>query len=1680
MSSAAKNAAWKGTVHKDASTYPMWKQEMDEDLWSRELMGFVTGAKRQPAALTQGELDATADAAVAAAEKKQDKINEYKRDEMCCNKLLRSSLDLKKKIDVMSKTTPKEIYDFINADYGNTGPTRLSQLMRKICEVPMMKNSSVGDKYAILVNTNSEIKSSHKEMHYNDVQLAMFLQLSMSDEYSVEIRSLEKHATVRKPLNLDTLKHALEDLELALNDVHEVAAEELNFAGKNGVDDRNRCRFCKQTGHWKRACPKFLASKEGKAWAKTPVGITSIKNEKEYQARRAGYKRKPIEEDDEEINAAVEDLEDSGSDSGSDSNEEVHICPERPIRDTVHFEMNLQRREWLEMLQVHSKIPRPLLARNVRAGWYIANKKWKAILSIRANALKLAFFLPIVGHLGLLMAWLATKMLLKVLKATKDWRTFSVQEFVQCPSVSLNLEPGAEVEVESDVPPDPPEEEERARNQADKEEDKEIVMPANMTRNPSRFPKQKDTGWLLDSAASRHITNRKDMFVGKLSPSTLSLEAANKGIMLARGMGTVRTDCVGGDGQPKTILIDDVHYIPEASRNLISLGLLGEKGILYNSHGPGGKHMRVHRDGKTLFVGILGKNHVYHLAQLNYSPKPRNTIINVAVKRSKTNLLHARLGHPGESATERFPSVMDGLRDKNDKSKLKVRFCERCLEAKMTRKVGREPMTIPKHKLGIVDMDLCGPMPDVSLRGNKYMLTITDRNTGRKWVYNRPNKKALVDVIKAWRIDAEAECLRYGNGELLQEIHCDRGGEFISNAMQTWAKDNKITIAPTVGYHPEGNGIAERANRTILEKANANRFDAGLGGEYWDFAAETSCYQLNRGPMKGKPMSAWEAWFGTRPSVHKMRAFGAPAYVYIPKVKRTKHSKRPWKGIFVGYSTKTEDIYRIWDPEMRLMHNEVFVFFDERRSREKLIKALKKINYNVEADDEEMEDHDSESEEEDDYVVDQENTQIQDVGSGSEPDSLQDESVNRDDGGNQDGGDQDQDDLPRDDSKPQKENGVRGASEREETGNLSDPPTDLEDSFSIEVDAGPAAAPRKKRRTKAQKIEDTKRENAQRRTVEEARGDRRSVRQREMLNATVERILQPHLKAHGIFIPRTYKEAMECEDSAKWEEALMEEINSLKQHGTCSAEISEPKGGETVDCKIVWDVKPGVYDKSTKTTGPWRYKARIVARGFSQRYNINYKETFAPTLRYDALRILLAVASRNNWKIYQMDVKTAFLAGVLEETVFMEFPPHLARHFGKYVRLQKSLYGLKQAARVWYLLLEGFLRSEGFVPLPTDPSLFTKGEAMVSVGAYVDDLIITGPAEEDIDKLKAALHQRFDMKDMDEVRTILGMRVQRFGSILTLDQSRYAAEIIDKHYYKSSEVYTTPMDANAVNLLHETPGEELNAKEKTAYLKVVGKLMFLCNTRMDITFAVHKCAQYSASPSKNHWKAVLRILGYVKGTLNHGLVYGARVEKLRGVQDLDYYSVDHNIEVHVGTSKAFDIRTFTDADYATDKSDRKSISGRVDMINGAAVSCCSTKQQSVAKSTAQSEYLALSDGAAHAIWIQNVVDILERRAEKGEGVALIFGDNRAAIQISKGVSNTSKIKHIDVAFHHILDEVKKGTVRTYWVPGTEQLADTFTKPLPRLAFELNKEKIGILDVEEVEKSFRSRSRLQRG
>ncbi|MGI4816548.1 MAG: reverse transcriptase domain-containing protein [Janthinobacterium lividum] len=561
-------------------------------------------------------------------------------------------------------------------------------------------------------------------------------------------------------------------------------------------------------------------------------------------------------------------------------------------------------------------------------------------------------------------------------------------------------------------------------------------------------------------------------------------------------------------------------------------------------------------------------------------------------------------------------------------------------------------------------------------------------------------------------------------------------------------------------------------------------------------------------------------------------------------------------------------------------------------------------------------------------------------------------------------------------------------------------------------------------------------------------------------------------------IPLNTAEALGSAHAEDWQGAMDEEVQAHLRNGTFKP-VDRPEktsDAELLTAKFVFDIK---YDE--KGEEPLRFKARLVARGFKQIHGVNFEETFAPTMHFDAFRIILAVAAARGWRIRQMDVITAFLAGTLSEVVHLRVPSELRNVFGEYVRVIKSLYGLKQAARVWFLLLQSFLESIGFTSLPSDESIMIN-QSRVIIGIYVDDLLITGEDNEEIEKVIDQLKKRFPMKDLKEARNVLGMRVLRDGPLLSLDQAKYAAEIVREFYYEDGPIYDTPMDPSAATTLETDPGKPLDSAQNANFLRLVGKLGWLCNTRPEITFAVRKTQQFTSRACSNHWKALLRIVGYVAGTLEYGLVWGLKALDHKREDDASDDFDSAEIKTYVATSKAEQIREemeerairlringYSDSDLATDPSDRKSITGQAIVVNGAVVVFGSVKQHGVSKATQTAEYIGMSDTALRVLWVKLFMAKIQGQDELARPTApILHGDNKAAVALTEGLKSPLTVRHLASSYHHIVDEVtRKKSIVTKWIPGKDMLADGFTKPLPRDAFKEKRTQIGVREITEV-------------
>ena len=328
---------------------------------------------------------------------------------------------------------------------------------------------------------------------------------------------------------------------------------------------------------------------------------------------------------------------------------------------------------------------------------------------------------------------------------------------------------------------------------------------------------------------------------------------------------------------------------------------------------------------------------------------------------------------------------------------------------------------------------------------------------------------------------------------------------------------------------------------------------------------------------------------------------------------------------------------------------------------------------------------------------------------------------------------------------------------------------------------------------------------------------------------------------------------------------MKEEIDALEQNQTWDL-VPKPRDVKPISCKWVYKIKRRP-DGSIE-----RYKARLVARGFSQQYELDYDETFSPVAKLTTVRVLLAFAANKVWNLWQMNVKNAFLHGEMDREIYMIQPMGFQNqdHPEHVCKLRKALYGLKQAPRAWYGKIAEFLTQSGYSVTPADTSLFVKANEgkLAIVLVYVDDLVITGDDEEEIPRTKENLSVRFQMKELGQLKHFLGLEIDRTQEGIFLCQQKYSKDLLKRFGMLECKPISKPMEPNAKMCAHE--GKDL--EDATMYRQLVGSLIYLTLTRPDISYAVSVMSRYMQNPKKPHLEAVRRILRYVKSTIDYGLL----------------------------------------------------------------------------------------------------------------------------------------------------------------------------------------------------------------
>jgi hypothetical protein len=513
--------------------------------------------------------------------------------------------------------------------------------------------------------------------------------------------------------------------------------------------------------------------------------------------------------------------------------------------------------------------------------------------------------------------------------------------------------------------------------------------------------------------------------------------------------------------------------------------------------------------------------------------------------------------------------------------------------------------------------------------------------------------------------------------------------------------------------------------------------------------------------------------------------------------------------------------------------------------------------------------------------------------------------------------------------------------------------------------------------------------------------------------------------------PQSYKEAIASPDSSEWQDAIQAEGESLLAAGTWTL-TPLPVGRQAIGNRWVFKLK-----KNADGTVA-RYKARLVVQGFSQQQGVDFTEVYAPVAKFASLRIVLAIAATNNWDLRQIDVDTAFLNAPVEEEIYMQQPEGLrtAPQAGKVLvcKLQKSLYGLKQAPKNWNDMLTAYMRSQGFMQCKGDPCVFVQrasnGAILCIVVIYVDDLVLTGPNRGWIDAFIVLFGQQYKIKDMGDAAWVLGMTIHRDREAkrLHLGQEAYVEGMLERYGMRDSKPVDTPMVDTplAVAAAASTPTDVV------LYQQLVGSLLFASNsTRPDITCAIGHLARAMQAPTSADMVAAKRVLRYLKGTKDMGLVFQGGLQQTQASELLGY--VDAN---------------WGEKGKAGPKTTMRSTSGVVHMLAGGCISWSSKRQASVALSTAEAELMALSAGSQETVWLRTLLQELGQPTKKP---TVMMEDNQGCIALAENWMTSGRSKHIALRYFYVRELISGKVLQMQYCATKEMLADLLTKPMKDVA-----------------------------
>lgn len=1137
--------------------------------------------------------------------------------------------------------------------------------------------------------------------------------------------------------------------------------------------------------------------------------------------------------------------------------------------------------------------------------------------------------------------------------------------------------------------------------------------------------------WFIDSCASRHLTNQRDnMFDYRtLDDAEFVNAACEGGSVKIVGIGNLRVKQII-DGREVIMMLKDVGYAPKCRTNLVALSK-AQRGGMKIEFEPYSTKMIGTYQGSTMMIADSKQIGITELVGMKTVRTGKTPVVFFnAGDDDAMKLAHRRTCHTAVDTLKKMESTNAVVGLNVIRSTKNVgNICEACVDGKAMNKAHHRREKTSSKVLELMHTDLCGSISPMGVGGQSYAQLLTDDYSGAMWVSSMPFKSGVGQATKDMVLHAQKL-----TGKKLVTLRTDGAKEFTMGGCKKFLDENGSMLDEVPPYSPQSNGRAERPNRTVFEKARTSLSEMNMMGGFdghemlWPEAIRCVVHVYNRTLTRSshkdvRHKTPYEIITGSKPDLSNLRIFGSQVKVLMPDAYRgTKVQPKCWDGYHVGYNPG--DAYRCYIPKLKRVFVSKDVTFIE-----KLYHQPSKVSFDV---------GNAQGSSSIDMVDDQRQHDDDVDGSHNEHEGSNQDKLPNEDGSNGDPSEDEFDDC-------QEEHNEEGAKYK---------PPWISGDFDHEKDNVSRDADVDK--DDVNKQDGSNNERKQTRAGRKVRKPSRYDDMTHLAFMTAEAL-------HGNVsdeLPSSADEAVRGTNKDKWIIPMRDEIISMLDNGVFDI-VEKPQGRKIVSCRWVFahkkDAEGNIY----------RYKARLVARGYSQVHGVDYDEVFAPVVRFDTLRFMLAYAAKHNLECKQVDVKTAFLYGDLDEEVFMEIPslPEevmsvLSKHGSQdgckhrqiinmlgrsrkndgvrhAIKLNRSIYGLKQAAKQWHEKLNMVLCSLGFSVSSSDPCLLLmddKSKQRTFVLVYVDDIIVVSPTVHGCNKVYAWLKKSFDVGPIEDVHFFLGMKVRRNRDQrkLWLSQEAYVNKIAARFNMEGTSS-NVPM-RNDIDLVKATTKEFDEASEKP-YREMVGSLMYIaCTSRPDIMYPTTFLARFVSCYGQQHWMAAKRVISYLVSTKQHGLCYGCD---------------DGNV---IG---------YTDADWAGSKEKRKSTGGFVFVYHGATFAWSSKRQTVVAASSVESEYISQARCVREALWIRKLLHDFNM----DDGPVEIRADNQGAIILAQDFKMNARTKHIDVAYHLTRDYVAKNMVRMSYVPSEHMVADGMTKALGRIKHERNAKMFGLVSTD---------------